>query len=356
MPSLSNSAPRANAAPLCSVYAASCTQEGGLYRYQLYSDGTLCARDRIPLDRPMYFIKRGEAFPTLMRAPASLAGESGCVTCRFGGPVPAPIGTGGKVACHLSEANGRLYAANYSSASVSEIGGKVAVHARDLLGPEPRPDTVDFPPSWQAKRLAFQAGRQDAPHPHQILPSPNGRFLLAADLGLDAVFVYDPDLRLVSALKMPQRAGVRHMVFGQKRADGSYPLYAVCELDSTVCALSFSEGRLAFLGAASSHVKSPENAAAAIRLSPDGKILYASQRGDDCISVFRTENGGAPTWLFNAPCGGRSPRDFCLSPGGEFLICANEQSGSLSVLARGENALPLLSTAPLPAALCVLAE
>lgn len=339
------------------VYAAACAPEGGIFRYRLDPDGILTEEARVPLDCPMYFIKRGDVFHTLLNAPASLGGESGYVACRFGEPVPEPIPTGGKVACHLCEAGGRIYAVNYVSGSVSEIGGKTVTHAREMLGSEPWPaQTVAFPPEWQRQRLALQSNRQDAPHTHQIVPSPDGRFLLVADLGLDAVVVYDLELKLFSFLKMPLKSGVRHMVFGKKEKNGSYPLYCVCELDSTVCALRYRDGQLTFLGATDSHIARPDNTAAAIRLSSDGRLLFASHRGDDCVSVFRTEENAPAEWLFNAPCGGNGPRDFFLTPDDRFLICANERDGSLSVLLREENGLRFRSKVALPNALCVLAE
>ena len=147
------------------------------------------------------------------------------------------------------------------------------------------------------------------------------------------------------------------MIFGKKQKDGSYPLYCACELDSTVCTLSYRDGQLAFLGATDSHIARPDNSAAAIRLSPDGKTLYVSQRGENCISVYRIGEDGIPKWLFNAPCGGDFPRDFCLTPDGDFLICANERNGCLTVLPiESEKVLPPIFHFALPAALCVWAE
>ena len=344
--------------PLCDVFAASCTTDGGIFGYRLFSDGALTETARIPVDRPMYFIKRGDVFHTLLRAPDGLGGMSGYAACRFGQAVPAPVSTGGRVACHLTVTNRRIYAVNYLSGSVSMIGGMTVTHTREMLRGIPHPTkAVPFAEPWQRERLALQAGRQDASHPHQIIPAPDGRFLLTADLGLDAVFVYDLELNLCGIARTPRGSGARHMVFGVKQKDGSYPLFCVCELDAAVCTFSYRDGQLTFLCAASSHIARPDNTAAAIRLSPDGKTLFASHRGEDCISAFDVGESGQLTWLYNAACGGRDPRDFCLTPAGDFLISANEGDGCLTVLpVAGNRVLPPVTRVALPSALCVWAE
>ena len=66
-----------------------------------------------------------------------------------------------------------------------------------------------------------------------------------------------------------------------------------------------------------------------MRLSQDGRFLYVSTRGIDLLSVFRLD-GGAPALLQQRPCGGSHPRDFALSPDGDWLLCLNRDSGSLA--------------------------
>ena len=343
--------------PLCKVYAAACTQDGGIYRYQMFTDGSMKEEDHIPLDSPMYFIKKNDVFHTLLRSPDGLNDESGYIACQFGKPVPPPMTTNGKVACHLCEVNNRIYAVNYVSGSVSEIGVKTVVHSPDMIGTDLWPEQkIKFPNAWQKRRIENQSGRQNSPHTHQVIPAPDGIFLIVADLGLDTVFVYNTELKMISFQKMPKMSGVRHMIFGKKKKDGSYPLFCVCELDSTVCTLSYNDGQLCFVGAESSHIIRSDNTAAAIRISNDSRFLYASQRGDDCISVFEADENGILTWLFNSPCGGSNPRDFCLTPENNYLICANEKSGSLTVLKREKNILKLCFELPLSSALCVYAE
>jgi 6-phosphogluconolactonase len=100
------------------------------------------------------------------------------------------------------------------------------------------------------------------------------------------------------------------------------------------------------------------NTAAAIRLTRDGKYLFVSHRGADTVSVFSVpEEGRSLSLLHNIPCGGRGPRDMVLTPDEKFILCANERSGDLTVLALDADMNATLTDRVLLSdALCVLAE
>ncbi len=340
------------------VYAASCTPDGGIFRYRLDGNGILSPEfEKIPLDRPMYFVKEGNTFHTLLLNPEGFGKESGYVTCTFGEKPSEPVSTGGVEACHLCLADGRCYVVNYRNGSVSVIGGKTVVHSRDDFGEMPHPQTnVVFSPDWQRERLNLQSKRQNAPHTHQVLPTPDGKYLLVADLGLDMVAVYNLELVLVSFLNLPARSGIRHLVFGKRCPDGSYLLYGACELDATVACMRYADGKVEYLRSEASRVTRPDNTAAAIRISSSGDELFVSQRGENTVTAFRISDDGSLRWDGQIPCFGERPRDFCLTPDDRFLICANEGDGSLTVLSRQYGKWELSSKQPLPCALCVLAE
>ena len=100
------------------------------------------------------------------------------------------------------------------------------------------------------------------------------------------------------------------------------------------------------------------NTAAAIRLTRNARHLFVSHRGADTVSVFSvSEDGRSLALLHNIPCGGRGPRDMILTPDEKFILCANERSGDLTVLALdAEMKATLTDRVPLSDALCVLAE
>ncbi len=323
--------------PLCKVWAASCAPDGGIAQYEMNAEGKLSRRSFLSMDRPMYFIKEGDTLHTLLRAPEGLEGESGYVKINVAlgaETVTLPLSTHGVVACHLCALGGRVYAVNYLSGSIAEIGGSVVVHT-------PAPDHVP--------------GRQDAPHTHCVIPTAEGDALFCTDLGLDKIFIYDLELHLLSECPMPKGHGVRHLTAGEGNL-----YYAVNELASTVSVLRYHPQShvLTCLSTVSCGVSTEGNTAAAIRRNRAGDRLYVSHRGADCVSVFAIEEKGTSLRLLeNLSVGGRGPRDICLSPDERFLLSANEGSGTLTVLdLQSHPAGALVEEQPLPAALCVACE
>lgn len=237
--------------------------------------------------------------------------------------------TGGADPCYLSvnRAGSFLLCANYT-------GGSMAVFP--LAG-----DGSLLPRSELARHAGHGpvAGRQEGPHVHFTDFTPGEEYAFAVDLGLDAVRFYRLDLNTgrAEALSKPEirlrpGSGPRHMAFcPQKRA-----AYLITELSCEIVTLALTEDfRFTPVQTVSTLPEgvSPEgNAAAALRLSPDGGTLYASTRGHDGIAVFRIGETGLlePRGCF--PSGGNGPRDFALAPGGKFLLAANEKSGTVDTL------------------------
>ena len=75
------------------------------------------------------------------------------------------------------------------------------------------------------------------------------------------------------------------------------------------------------------------NGTAEVQITPDGKFLYASNRGHDSIACFKIGSDGRLTLVEIEPTGGKTPRNFGIHPGGRFLIAANQNSGTLKVFA-----------------------
>ena len=320
--------------PQFHLYIACCTADGGVAHAVLYDDGTLQQIGFVSLPSPMYFALDGDRLHTLLCDPFQ-TGESGvtAVSLRPDGTLgkPAPVvPTGGGEACFLSVADGNVFCANYQTGSVARISENGALLVRSHTG------------------HGTHKTRQDAPHPHYIAPSPDGKFLLCADLGTDTIITYDRDLCPLFSAKTPDGSGARHLV---SSPDGRF-VYAVGEIGNTVTVFSYENGRLTPLETVNAlpgdHA---ESFAAAVRLY-DGK-LYISHRGADCVTAF-TADGERLMFEESVPSGGKWPRDFDWF--GDFLVCTNEKSDSVTVLRRRDGGWTLCSSLALPRPLCVVGK
>jgi 6-phosphogluconolactonase len=190
----------------------------------------------------------------------------------------------------------------------------------------------------QHKGSSVNPQRQEGPHAHAVVLSPDNRFAIVADLGLDQLLVYSFDAANGTLGAQPQivrtstGAGPRHLVFG---SDGRF-LYAINELQSTVAAYSYSAatGVLHELQTVSVLPKgfSGQNTAAEIEIDPSGNLLFASNRGDDSIAVFAIDSrAGTLTHVENDPVGGKTPRNFVIDPAGKWLLAANQDSDNITV-------------------------
>ncbi|TVR46923.1 MAG: lactonase family protein, partial [Puniceicoccaceae bacterium] len=234
---------------------------------------------------------------------------------------------GGAWTCHLAvDSAGRLLVvANYGGGNVAvfPLGSDGRLASRTQLlqhegaGPNPR--------------------RQEAPHAHGVTFSPDERFLLVPDLGIDRIVVYSvsddaPSLlpHLPPGAATAHGAGPRHVVFSP---DGRHA-YAVNELDNTVTGYAWDapSGTLTPLGSAGTLPAdfTGENTTAEIAVHPSGRFVYASNRGDNSIAVFeRNPDDGTLTPAGHASTGGREPRSFALSPDGHWLLAANQHRNEL---------------------------
>jgi 6-phosphogluconolactonase len=235
--------------------------------------------------------------------------------------------TGGLAVTHLAvDASGRMLI------TVSYHGGQVAAFP---IGPDGRlgARTASFATTG---RPGPNRERQDRPHPHSVTLSPDNRLACVCDLGLDRIFCYRLDpatatLTPAGEYATTPGAGPRHSKFS---ADGRF-LYVINELDGTIAvhACDPATGTLSqqqvvstlpagFTGA---------NTCAEIRLHPNGRFAYGSNRGHDSIAVFTIEAAtGALTFVERVPSGGGHPRNFALSPDGAWLVCGNLESNNLA--------------------------
>jgi 6-phosphogluconolactonase len=231
--------------------------------------------------------------------------------------------------CHavVDETGKRLLVANYSGGNVAVI----PVLEDGRLG--------EASAVVQHTGSSVNPDRQRAPHAHSIDPSPDNRFAISADLGLDQILVYrfDPAKGTLAAnnpafAKVIPGAGPRHLAF---HPSGRFA-YVINELQSTVSAFAYRtvRGALEELQTISTLPKdfSGENTTAEVQVHPAGKFLYGSNRGHDSIVVFAIDSGkGTLTPVEHVPTQGKTPRNFGIDPTGLYLFAANQNSGNIVV-------------------------
>ena len=185
---------------------------------------------------------------------------------------------------------------------------------------------------------SINKGNQEKPHAHSINVSPDNKFALAADLGIDKILVYklDPAKGTMTAndppsVDLPPASGPRHFAF---HPSAKY-VYACGEISSTVHAFTYDAEKGALKHVQSlSTLPNPVkgNSTAECQVHPSGKYVYVSNRGHDSVAVFQVdESTGRLTAAGYTPTGGKTPRNFCVDPTGKWLLAANQGSDNVVV-------------------------
>lgn len=181
--------------------------------------------------------------------------------------------------------------------------------------------------------------RQEGPHAHEIQLTPDNRFAIAADLGLDELVVYRFDSAKGTLTandppfgKVDPGAGPRHFLFSR---NGKF-VFVLNEMGGSITTFAFDAhtGALRKLQTVSSLPKDfkGENTSAEIVGDAPGKLLYASNRGPDDIAVFAIDPAkGALQLVEHVPTKGKEPRNFAIDPTGKYLYAANQVSNNIVV-------------------------
>lgn len=246
--------------------------------------------------------------------------------------------------CHVTvdAATGVLLVANYTGGSVTAVPFESA----GMLG---RPVTLPLPP-----RSGPVADRQDAPHAHQVVPTPWGTHLVS-DLGGDAVheFVVErpadataPAIRIVRTIAVAPGTGPRHMLVGSGlvhvigELDGR--LHTV-GLDSATSRAAATESVVVRPSAGADDVVQPSH----LDASPSGRLLTALIRGRDTVSVFDATDATRPRLVSEHPIGSAWPRHHAHLDDRTVVVAAQEGNALVEVdLVTGAARRVLELTAP----------
>lgn len=286
------------------IYILSCTDiqnGGGIYSFSL-SEKEMKQTGYLPCDRPMYSVMNDNRICTLLRAPFAEKTNSGYFFCDENLQNSTPIiSTKGVVACHLDVIKNDVYVVNYLSGNIVKNGDIIAKRQGKSIHPT----------------------RQSEPHTHFVKRTPDD-YLAVCDLGTDTLAFYDKNLNLCSEEKVKHGYGIRHLAFSK---DNKF-IYSINELIPSISVFSYNKGKAKLLSTFNIKTSNEKANGAGIRISDDGKYLYASLREENVFCVFSV-NGDKLELLQSVDCKGNSPRDFNIFD--SFLVCTNELSNLVTV-------------------------
>lgn len=226
----------------------------------------------------------------------------------------------GELPCHLAfdPVQNRLASAQYWT-------GDVAI--------SPVEDDALQPPTYLPHAgQGPNAARQEGPHAHYVAFTDQGSVLHLVDLGSDSIVSHklgaDNAAVETISLKLPAGSGPRHMVLNHAATCA----WVLCELDESLITLS-RDGLGWVIDTIRAGFATPvdeDGSGGTIRLSPDESHIYISGRRQSQIAGFAV-NG---TYIGAVGCGGLSPREFIVTPDGNWVISANQNSNTLTSLRR----------------------
>jgi len=229
--------------------------------------------------------------------------------------------------CYITSTDHHVFTANYGGGSLSVFGRK------------PDGSLTDALQVIQHVGKSINAERQNEPHVHQVIVSPDNKYLLANDLGTDKVTVYKYNPVATSDVLIPYDtlsvkpgSGPRHSAFSK---DGK-KLYVLHEIDGYVSVISMKDGKLSIIQQ-TTVVKNNIVVvrAADIHLSPDEKFLYATNRGTaNDITCFSVGKDGKLTFQQQISTGGEGPRNFAISPDGRYVLVAHQMTDNIVIFKR----------------------
>jgi 6-phosphogluconolactonase len=230
---------------------------------------------------------------------------------------------------NLSQDGRLLFVANY--AVHPDPGGSLAVVP---VGKDGKLSPVVQTATHEASKVNPE--RQASSHVHAAVPTPDGKYLIAMDLGADKMFVFSYDHNQTQPLKpaktpavdLPPGSGPRHLLFSK---DGKHA-WLTMEMSAQVAVFDYKDG--AFKRTQLVDLANKEGqqyrAAGGLHTSPDGKFLYVANRGEvNELLVFSINGNGQLKEIQRRSVEGKEPREFAFDPSGHFMLIANQKSNQI---------------------------
>lgn len=236
----------------------------------------------------------------------------------------------GDGSCYIINDDKNVITANYG-------GGSISVFGKNNDG-----SITEVKQVIQHTGKGINAERQEKSHVHMVYFSPDKKYVLSNDLGTNKVYVYqyNPNggsevLKLKSTASVNPGGGPRHLTFSNDRKF----VYVLQELDGTLITFSYKKGVLKKVFETTIIAKEykGEIRSADIHISPDGKFLYATNRGEvGEISTFKILKSGKLELMGQTSTLGIGPRNFAIDPTGNFLLVAHQYSNNIVVFKRNK--------------------
>jgi len=238
----------------------------------------------------------------------------------------------------LSDGKNAL-SANYGGGSISVFG----IEANGSLTP--------------LKQLLQHTGksidplkRQEKAHAHQVQFTPDHKYVICTDLGEDKVYIYnynpaskDQVLTLKSVYKTNAGTGPRHLTFSP---NGKFA-YLAHEFNGSITTFAYRKGQLNKIQeiATTDPDFSGKVDGADIHVSPDGKFVYETNRGDaNSISAFAVQSDGKLSFVSSTSTLGKGPRNFTIDPSGKYLLVGHQYSNDIVIFNRDQQTGTLTDT------------
>jgi 6-phosphogluconolactonase (cycloisomerase 2 family) len=184
------------------------------------------------------------------------------------------------------------------------------------------------------------AERQASSHVHSAVPTPDGKYLVASDLGADRLFVYQYDGQQqqplkpakVASVELPPGSGPRHLLFSK---DGKHA-WLTLEMAAQVAVFEYKDGTFKQTQQVDLKGEAQKNGGGGLHASPDGRFLYVANRGDaNQLLVFAIDAAsGKLKEIQRRSVEGKEPREFSFDPSGRFVLIANQKSNQIVTVRR----------------------
>lgn len=193
---------------------------------------------------------------------------------------------------------------------------------------------------FQHEGSSIHPVRQRGPHAHSCIFAPDTDRMYVPDLGMDKVVSYrykgrDVEQMKTASISVSAGSGPR---FGEFSKDGKH-FYLINEIGSQVMHFLYQDGKMTALDRANTLPDDFEgdNICSDLHITPDGRFLYASNRGHDSLVCYKIEKDGSLLFVERQSCGGRTPRNFAIDPSGRYILVGNQDSDMITVFEIAEN-------------------